>query len=443
MLKAHLDITFFCLSIPSSLIEELRDYGFNLKMIKCESDFFDLVDAKSIIVLDGYKFNSDYQQVIKATGAKLVCIDDLHEGKYYADLIINHNPDALPTDYKSQPYTQYALGLDYVLLRPKFLGRVSNNRIIESIETVMICFGGSDIKDLTRSVLKTVTEYKQFRKISIVTGASYNFDKTFFEQVKCDSRFEYKHSISEEEMLYTFLNSDLAIVPASGILFEAISTGCLVISGMYTDNQRFVYESFLKTNLIVDGKDFSSKAIHESIKSVLKHKIKNPCPIDGKSQKRLVYRFYETFSELRKISKNDCKLLFLWANDPAVRINSIRKELISWETHLKWFNEKISSLDSKIFILEFQEMAIGQIRFDRKSYKTWMIDYSIDNNYRGEGFGKLILSKAMVFFQDAIFEAIVNQKNKASVEIFNFFNFTKVRQEIFDSEVFDVLEKRV
>ncbi len=58
-----------------------------------------------IVVLDGYHFGTNYQKQIKLKGAKLVCIDDMHDKEFVADLIINHIPRITPQDYNVQPFT--------------------------------------------------------------------------------------------------------------------------------------------------------------------------------------------------------------------------------------------------------------------------------------------------------------------------------------------------
>ena len=42
-----------------------------------------------IVVLDGYHFDTNYQTKIKQKGCKLVCIDDLHDKHFVADIIIH------------------------------------------------------------------------------------------------------------------------------------------------------------------------------------------------------------------------------------------------------------------------------------------------------------------------------------------------------------------
>lgn len=95
---------------------------------------------------------------------------------------------------------------------------------------------------------------------------------------------------------------------------------------------------------------------------------------------------------LREVVAGDERLLFDWANDEAVRVNAINSEKIIWEVHKKWFQNKLSDKNiTQIYIVENGDgHLIGQIRFDRQVDEA-VIDYSIDKNFRGKGYGASIL----------------------------------------------------
>ncbi len=84
------------------------------------------LDGSEIIVLDGYAFNTAYQQHLKAKGNKLVCIDDIHAYHFLADAVINHAGGVAMQDYSLAPLTRAYLGTAYALLRPAFLENDNN-----------------------------------------------------------------------------------------------------------------------------------------------------------------------------------------------------------------------------------------------------------------------------------------------------------------------------
>jgi UDP-2,4-diacetamido-2,4,6-trideoxy-beta-L-altropyranose hydrolase len=257
-IRKHFAISFVCKAIPAQLQAELAHAGIGLILISEEQDFFSRIGANDIVVLDGYHFDTNYQSQIKAAGAKLVCIDDMYDKVFYADLIINHSPGVTPADYQAQSYTRFALGLEYALLRPAFLTESHTARSIEKIESVLICFGGSDYQNFTKQILLVVLQFPQIRNITVVTGTAYrNLDelKSLFGR---ESRVSLFHAVKEHQMVALMRETDLAIVPASGVMIEALSQRLLVISGHYIENQKKAYHAALAAGFIVGVGDFST-----------------------------------------------------------------------------------------------------------------------------------------------------------------------------------------
>jgi UDP-2,4-diacetamido-2,4,6-trideoxy-beta-L-altropyranose hydrolase len=142
---------------------------------------------------------------------------------------------------------------------------------------------------------------------------------------------------------------------------------------------------------------------------------------------------------LKRAKKKDAELIYKWANDPEVRINAVNKEAIIFENHLGWFNKKVISDETFIFIGYLDEIPVGQIRFD-KNITDWQIDYSIDNNHRGKGLGKEIVLEGMkkmkeLFKMNLKFTAFVKVNNFASIKVFRNLNYVQLSNSIIeDSE---------
>lgn len=439
MLKEYFKITFVCKEIPEQSKNNLQMSGFELINISSEDDFFKKIFSDDIIILDGYGFDINYQKKIKKIGCKLVCIDDLHDKEFVADLIINHAPGVESKDYIAQPYTQFALGLKHTLLRPVFLTQAKKERKIEKIKTIFICFGGSDIKNLTKSTLEIVLANNEFKNIIIVTGSLYNKLKELNQLINCNSRIKHYHAIDENQMLSLLKDSDLAIVPTSSILFETLAAGCKIISGMYVENQKILFEQFKLFKVFESAKYFEKKDVKIAIKNSLRNTGTQIRIIDGESGKRNLSKIMQLKTIIRDAKDSDCKLLFEWANNIEVRQNAISKDQILWENHVDWFNSKINSRDSKIFILEFYNMPVGQIRYDRKD-DYWVIDYSVDLKHRGIGFGKLLIEKTLLFFEKNKIRAMVKKENLASANIFVSLNFNFVKPTTMNNEYYHVFE---
>ncbi len=298
MLKGDFEICFYCISIPESLNEEILSEGWGITKLQNESDFEKELTGNEIVVLDGYQFDSAYQKRIKEKARKLVCIDDFHDQYFYADLIINHAPGVTIDNYESEPYTKYLLGPKYALLRPEFLhAKIEEKQFIDEIKNIFICFGGSDVKNLTSKIISWLPS-NNFN-VTIITGNAFLYNDDLGKVIakrNGELSVRIKSSLAASDMVQEIQKTDLAIVPASGILFEAISTGIPVISGYYVDNQKGIYNGFKYLGCFIDAKDFERKNFLEAFKTV-NHKslalvLKNQTQaIDGLSKNRIYEEF--------------------------------------------------------------------------------------------------------------------------------------------------------
>jgi UDP-2,4-diacetamido-2,4,6-trideoxy-beta-L-altropyranose hydrolase len=438
MLKENFYVTFVCRDIPKDTKLEIEKEKMTVKVIRDEKDFLNMIETGNIVVLDSYEFDTQYQKNIKEKNAVLVCIDDLHDKQFQADLIINHAPGISPEKYKAELSTQFALGTEYALLRTEFIEQAKQERKIESIETIFICFGGGDSKNFTENVLKIVLSFSAFKKIIVVTGSGYLHEESLKKLVQTDSRIEYYNSIPAKKMCKLMADSDLAIVPSSGILLEALACGCKIISGMTADNQKYVYSNYLKENYFTDAKDFNNESLNTAIELSLNDGQTVKKKIDGKSKERLLKLFQQLVLKntviLKPAGESDLETTYEWAADPAVRAFSFNQNKISKEEHINWFNKKIQEKNCLYLIAETEKEKIGSIRFDIKNNEA-VISYLIAPKHHGKGLGQIILTNGLEYIGKEIEQnnfyikkiiGYVMEENVPSVKAFERLGFTKI-----------------
>ena len=431
MLKEEFSISFFLKEIPSSLLKEITTAGFEVNQIETEEKFLQSLTGNEIVVLDHYELlNLNYQRTIKNIGSKLVCIDDLHNTEFYADLIINHSPGITISDYHAQPYTNFALGPGFSLLRPSFLRAAVNPKEITVVDNLMVCFGGSDFQNLTKKVLDVVNEIDRFKKINVVLGASYPYRDSLNEIPDKNNKIQIFESLNELEILSVIRSSNVSIVPASGILLETIAGGSLPFICYYADNQKELFNYFHRNDMLptFDAINFDRKKFKQELKNLVINdhlsKISLLRKEIGNASKNISFKFKEILQpKLREVSESDCLKLFQWVNEEEAVLNSLTQEPVPWEDHVNWFNNKLISQSTKIFILENKNAALGQIRFDFKN-NYWEISFSIDKQYRGKGYGKLIIEEGLKKISGPV-RAIVKKKNIPSIKVFKNLGFQK------------------
>ena len=125
---------------------------------------------------------------------------------------------------------------------------------------------------------------------------------------------------------------------------------------------------------------------------------------------------------IRRVSEKDMSLLWNWVNDPDVRANSLNSDFIAKINHQEWFNNKIQSEDTLMYILESDGVPFSQIRFDRVNQDDAEIDISVAKEFRSLGLGTLTLIKtklrAIQYFGIIRLIGIVLESNEGSCKAF-------------------------
>ena len=102
---------------------------------------------------------------------------------------------------------------------------------------------------------------------------------------------------------------------------------------------------------------------------------------------------------IRDVSPSDCRDLWVWRNDPKVRVWSFHKEEIPYEEHRVWFDEQIRSENIKIYIAENREgEKLGQVRFEKREKGDIFINVNLSPSFMGKGYGAEIIREASNFF---------------------------------------------
>jgi UDP-2,4-diacetamido-2,4,6-trideoxy-beta-L-altropyranose hydrolase len=428
MLLIDFEISFFCLECPAKLVTEIESLGFSLTKIRTDDEFLKLLTGDEIVVLDHYQLASSFQKLVKETGCKLVCIDDIHEKHFYADLIVNTAPGINASDYNAETYTQFALGLNYALLRPPFL-KSWVNKSHKKETSIMVCFGGSDSRNLTQTVVEVLKKDLRFSLVNIIIGAGYNNPVMLSESIKNDERFKLFISVNASQMAEIIQESALAIVPSSGILSEVLALNTPAISGFYVQNQINVFNNFKKLNAFISAEGFSADSIINSIEEYF-NEVKNPSipVIDGKSGDRVLNCFRQLWLEkdvvLKYAEEKDLTQTYKWASDNAMRKFFFNAKPITLEEHSSWFLNKIKDHNCVYLLGILNGKCFGSLRFE-KDIDDAIISFVIDPAYQSKGLGTILLKLGINFLtSDCRFKGVVAVKaevlcgNTSSLKVF-------------------------
>lgn len=151
---------------------------------------------------------------------------------------------------------------------------------------------------------------------------------------------------------------------------------------------------------------------------------------------------------LRPATSEDARLIFNWRNDPViVRLGSSQRE-VTWAEHEKWFSQSISSRERRIFIVEKDGLAIGQVRFDRASVTECVISVYLGREFTGHGWGveAMRIGCEMIFTLWPVerVSAWVREENRASQSAVRKVGFKQVNERCgLDQQEFQLLRSEI
>lgn len=226
--------------------------------------FLDMLEGDEIVVLDNYFYDTDYQREIKAKGCKLVCIDDIHDKHYVADVVINHSLGISEDDFSIAPYTRLCLGVSYALLRKPFL-EATKQKYRHTIDyrtlRVVVSFGGVDQYNLTRRYIECLKDCDTIRSVTALIGDAFDDNR----KIK-HPKVSYVQNLSAQEIADLFCKNDVALLPASTTMKEALACNLKVIGGYFVDNQRNSFKNFEAIKAIIGVGDYCASETEISVR---------------------------------------------------------------------------------------------------------------------------------------------------------------------------------
>lgn len=387
----------------------------------------ELLRPTDVVVLDGYSFDTAYQQRIKQRGCALVCIDDIHAYHFASDAVINVAGGVAGEKYETAPYTKLLLGPKYALLRPPFLKAArEERRLPEHGLRLLLNLGGADPENHTLRLAKQLAEDKSNSHIEIVVGGAYKHLPELKEWLEGKERIRLHRNLGAEEMCRLMKSCAVAVTSASGVAYEYAAVGGLLFVLQTATNQQGLYGFLTQSGVARRYEELKSlKPEGAEAEFNRQVRVQREC-FDGGSAERLREEFRRlslaASLRLRVATEDDLLLVYGWNNDPEVRRQSFNPEPIPLANHQAWFAARLQDGSTPIYIVEAAGEAAGQIRFNVTG-GTARISYLIGGAYRGKGLGHMVLLKGVVrLLQDCpelrLVEGLVQQDNLASVKAF-------------------------
>jgi RimJ/RimL family protein N-acetyltransferase len=142
---------------------------------------------------------------------------------------------------------------------------------------------------------------------------------------------------------------------------------------------------------------------------------------------------------LRQAREADARTLWEWANDREVRSQSFDERPFPWDAHVSWLADKLASPRCRIYVVENESgEPVGQVRFDLQDDETAMIDFSVQADARGRGYGseglRIACHRAFADLAATSVVGLVKPANHASLRAFQRAGFDEDGVELVGSQ---------
>lgn len=355
--------------------------------------------VKAFVALDGYCFDGFYQKTVKKKGFRLLCVDDYgHAVQYCADVILNQNLSADIGLYPNcSPNTRFLLGPRYVLLRKEFIRWKNWARVIPNVaKKVLVTMGGTDKDNFTLKVIHALNKISiPDLEVTVLLGSTNQY-KNEIENALKSSPFRSQLLVSVDNVAEVMAWADVAIAAGGSTSWELAFMGLPSLLVILAENQRPVSEKLESVGISINlgwHNKVKLDAITKVVESIIRDQKtretmsnRGRSLVNGGGGDEVIKLLINTHITFRQACKEDCRLIWEWANDPETRSASFASDQISWEHHVKWFAEKLNDPRHVFFILlNLDDEAVGQVRYAENG-KEAVVSMSISPKFRGHGY---------------------------------------------------------
>lgn len=304
----------------ASLYDELEDRGIDAELILygnamdieiIKNKNYQYIDWISVDFIHHYVKEDDYcivdsyladerlYRVIVDRACKCLFIDDNGRIQYPSGIVIN--PSLSRSDLYSYLSTDDVLmGPEYIILRRPFV-QVTREPLRPIVQEALITLGGSDIHNITQTVLKEICDQYPAILFNVIIGNTFkNID-----EIKAINRNNvcFHENVSAEEMKNIMENCDLAITAAGQTIYELISTQTPFIPIRVIENQDNNVVGLLEFNLVETVLDYFSSDFWVKLRDEFERQLSlsarsvryHSCigVIDGLGSKRIIDRLVD------------------------------------------------------------------------------------------------------------------------------------------------------
>jgi len=398
------EVVFAAAEITSAVRQRVEEEGFEVVQLSCEASSTGDVRATLAVVrgvgadwlvLDGYHFGASYRRGVRRGGARVLSIYD--GGKVTArgaDVVLQPGPAGFAgRPAELFPRKRWIGGMRYLLLRRDLVAlRETGRPCAQTVDRVLLTFGGGDDRGMVGRSLRAIERVAPDAFVRVLSS-----DRVEVPQTSLGVRvIPYGRDVGEH-----FSWADLAISGAGGTCFELALLGVPSILVAMADNQ-LPNAQFAEECGFAGYAGKASEVTEDSLAEMLALMVHDrelredmrrhgQEEVQGSGANRVMRAMKSMGLWLRRVTEDDCELLFQWANDPDVRAHSVSSEPKSWEAHQASFHGTLQDPGSLMLLGGADGRPVGVVRFAGNQGEA-TISISVAKEARGRGYGTALLA---------------------------------------------------
>ncbi|WP_052732280.1 UDP-2,4-diacetamido-2,4,6-trideoxy-beta-L-altropyranose hydrolase [Hymenobacter terrenus] len=401
-----------------------------------------LLSTTDVVVLDGYGFDFEYQQLVRAGSHRLVCLDDLHAFAFAADLVLNPAGGVTARDYELSPRARLLAGPAYAPLRAAFWQEQSAVTPA-SPDKILVCLGGADPRQLTQQVAANLMALSPAAEVHAVVGIAYlNWD-ALQQWAAHQPRLHLHRALDASALAQLMHQCGTAVLTPSTVSYEYCAAGGGLLLLLPTADNQHDLDLFLRGAGLALPYTSAANVLTSPERARLQAQLRaaQRQHFDGRAPTRLRQAFAALQLEpppfrLRPICETDSDLLLTWSNDPTVRQSSFDPKPIDRATHEAWFVARLRDAHSLLLLAEDLRSSepVGLIRFQLDD-DVATLSYQLAATWRGQGLAAPLLvagtEAAGAYYSDLrLVRGHVQALNQPSVRAFERAGFQRSAQAV-------------